>query len=541
MLIRRQLDVLMHLINSREPLSGKILAQTFQVDVRTIRSDIKKINEFLKDYEIQIKASNQFGYRMDKYDIQAFYQKGILHIIKSDDGFDVPQTPNERISYLFFLLSNGRGYTIEELSELLYISIASIYHDLHIVKRFIEKRFQGLILSNVNGVFELIGEEFAKRNLLSGIISQRFHHLLEQKYSEYINPTGSFLDRLYDIIRFITTHKAEFSFQLTGEGLYSFASDISLCIEREMHGLKLSYEYKTQSETFSNLRIFLCKYIKQLASLNEKNWSYLEDRFYTKNFLVRPIENTNQSLINFITVIQMTIEKQFHINVFKDEKSCEYLLLFLNSFIKNKEKSFYWNEPDKYEIMIQHKTSYMLSLFVSYLLYKETGYHFNANYLAKCSLVIEESFLRNENKKKGILITNKDKEHILCMIHKLVKHFGNTMDILKYATSYDLTCHMIDLKKYDIIISTEVLSDLDHNGYIKISSLCTVNDIQKVSDYVESFQRKDLDQGYEIEVVHFDFQTTNLKEYIMAFMNTLYDDMIFDQDIWSWELEEAFV
>lgn len=541
MLIRRQLDVLMHLINSTDPLSGNHLAELFHVNVRTIRTDIKKINEFLKEYQIQIQASNQFGYRMDKEDIRKFHQKDILHIIQSDEGFEVPQTPNERISYLFFLLTDGIGYEIEELADLLYISIASIYNDLHIVKRFIEKRFKGLSLMNEQGKFYLHGHESAKRNLLSGIVSQRYHHLLEQKYSEYINPSGDFLDTMYKIIKYMTLHKEAFNFHFTGEGLYSFASDISLCVEREKQGSLLVYDQFERSTSFLKLQSSLCTQIQELGVLNEMNWCYLQDRFYRKNFIKKDDQKETEVCCDLINEIRTSIKEKFHINVLADDKSCEYMMSFLSFFLANEEKAYYWNEDDKYEIMLQHSVSYMLSLYVSFLLFQRYGTHLNTTYLSKCALVFEESFLRNEMKKKGVLITNKDKEHIQCLLHKLVKHFGNAIDILEYGTSYDVIYGNIDINSYDTIISTEALTHLDQKGYIKISSVCTANDIMKVSEYLEQINEIRSHHHYDIKIVHFHHENNHLKEYLLAFIHSCKGIKILNEDVWNkWDLEESF-
>lgn len=541
MLIRRQLDVLMYLINSSESLHGKALSNVFHVNVRTLRSDVKKINDFLNRYDIKIDASNQFGYKISKENIAKFYQKDILSIIKSKESFEVPQTPNERISYMFFLLSNGTGYQIEELAELLYVSIASIYNDLHVVKRFTEKRFKGLRLLNENGKVELKGEEYAKRNLLSGIVTQRYHHLLEQKYSEYINPTGVFLETMYRIIDALTIHKDEFPFILTGESLYSFASDISLCVERERKGLLLEYSVFELDSTFASVKTFLCDKIDCLRQLNMKNWCFLQARFHAKNFIKSQSISGYSKFANLLKYYHEELSTSFNTNLFKDEKSLEYMKCFLEFFFLNEKKDYYWIEDDKYEIMINNPMCYVLSIHLSYCIYKKTSSHFNTTYLSKCSLVFEESYLRNERKQKGLLITNKDKEHIMCLLHKLVKYFGNSVDILEYGTLYDVMFGTIDLENYNVIISTEVLDHMDKKDYIKISSLCTTKDIAKISEYIDVITKKKAMKNFDVSILHLHNSSEKLKDCIIDLINSSNDLTWLDNALWNdWELEELF-
>lgn len=515
MLTRRQLDILMYLINSREALFGKTLADAFHVNVRTIRTDVKKINEFLTAYDIQIKTSNQFGYVLEKNDIAKFYEKNIISIIKSEESFHVPQTPNERISYLFFLLSGKKGYTIEDLSDIFYISEVSLYQDLNVVRRFIEKRFKGIKLQNDNGKYRLTGPESAKRNILSGIVSQRYHHLLEQRYSEYIDEDGKFLDVMYTIIENLTTNKQKFSFILTGESLYSFASDIALCTVREKQGYLLSYPIYEKTEIFNNIQQFLVSLHPDIMMLNEANWCYLEKRFYLKNFLKETKNKTDYYFI--IEDYKKMMKMQYQMEVLLDDKSCDYALTFINFFVGNEKEKYYWNMEDKNEIMIADPMCYLLAIEFSHVIYQHTGYYMNHVYLAKFSLILQESFLRNKVKSKAILISNCDKEHISCLLHKIINELGNKMDIIGNGTLYDAVYGNIDLDSYDIIISTEAMPELDHNDYIKISSIGSQKDMQKIAHYMNrNFLKQQ--STFDLKIIHIDEKYNDIKQLIKDFL-----------------------
>lgn len=541
MLIRRQLDIILHLINSTEAIAGQKLATFFQVNVRTIRSDIKKINEVLNLYDISVKSSNRFGYMIEKEDIVHFHKKNILQLISNQDVYELPQSPNERISYLFFLLAGDIGYEVEELAELLYISVASIYQDIHIIKRFLHKRFKGLVLKNIYGKYTLIGSEDAKRNLLSGIVSQRYHHLLEQKYSDYINPDGSFLKTIYKVIQLMSIHKHTFPFLLSGEGLYSFASDVALCIEREMQGLLLTYKLSPLYSPFLEVKSFLYEHLEETHILNEKNWSYLQNRFYSKNFIQHTFvvkhDISNQLIENY----QSYMQEFFSLYTLQDDKSKDYMIEFLDFFLANINQGYDWNEEDKYEIMISSINCYCSSLILSYLVYKETLKHFNTAYLSKCALVLKESLLRNEIKRKGVLITNKDKEHIMCLLHIIVKYFGNTIDLLEYGTQYDVLYGLMDIQNYDVVISTEALDSMNPKDYIKISSLCGENDINKISEYLKDITFQKNVYHYDILIEHIQQQYDSLEEFILDFIKCKKEIECYREIPWDvWELEELF-
>lgn len=538
MLIRRQLDMLLYLSNHVGALSGSQLAELYNVTVRTMRSDIKKINDFLNTYGIKVETSNQFGYRINEQDMAKLHRLNVFHTIKSDSYFDIPQTQNERISYLFFLLCGDVAYQIEELAELVFISTASIYHDLQIVKRFLEKRFQGLVLQSVNGKYKLQGEESAKRNLLSGIVSQRYDRFLEKKYSDYISANGTFLDILYQVIKVLSVEKTKFSFTLTGEGLYSFASDVALCVEREKIGLNLEHPPIAFTFAFQKVKQCLCEYIPILQQINEQNWCYLQERFYAKSFLASPMELGFDAHQLILTTFREAMQSQYQVSILEDSKSVEYTIGFLNFMFYNIAHQYDWTADDKYEIMMEYKGCYLIALYFSYCVYTITSYHLSPSYLAKFSLLLEESFLRNEVICRAILISNKDKEHMLCMLHRLIRFFGNKMELMKYVTSYDITYQNIDLNNYDLIISTEMLEGLNVGEYIKIASIITTKDLQKISEYLELKKKeKEVLISTQIIPVHESYQS--IKYFLLSFMKQQGTIEMIDENIWDhWELED---
>lgn len=503
MLLRRQMDLLMKLINAGKAFSGFELANTFDVNVRTIRSDIKAINDFLDPHLITIQASNKFGYLINKNDIERFHHEKIFDVIKAEGGFELPQTPNERISYLIFMLSQQQPQSIEDLSDLLFISIPTIYNDLHVVSNLAQTKFKGVLLKRINSdKYVLVGEESAIRNMLSGIVSQRYDHILEQKYSEYIANDGSFLKTLYKIVEVILHEKNQHSFRLSGEGLYSFAADVALTVIREQHGLKLTYKINSLLQDFITLKNILSEEIEIMNTVSNENWCYLQDRFYSKSFLRNPKfdYNLKENLLDVIDRFHILLLNKYGIELVKDEKSIQYLSEYLCQIFYNNHLEYYWNTDDKDLIIENHSPCYLLAIELAYLVYESYHVMFDRSCLATLSLILEESMIRNANKKKAILITNKDKTHVLYLIHKLVSHFGNSFDLINNYSTYELNAYNLDLRNYDLLISSESLNQYFIEDYIRISTLCIDEDVLKIQEQIQKLNKKDDFLDYQIRI-----------------------------------------
>ncbi|MDN6161298.1 MAG: HTH domain-containing protein, partial [Atopostipes sp.] len=120
----RQLEILQILSeNSGKNITSKLLSVETTVSTRTIKSDIKTINE---QYPQLIQSSNK-GYRIDKKDLTKY------SLAINENA--LPQSPIERIRYIInYLLTDDTNYSSSDFSEFLYVSNSTIQNDLELIK-----------------------------------------------------------------------------------------------------------------------------------------------------------------------------------------------------------------------------------------------------------------------------------------------------------------------------------------------------------------------------------------------------------------------
>lgn len=513
MLSRRQLDILIKLMDADKMFSGDEIAKLFDVNVRTIRSDIQKINDYLLPFDIRISSSNKFGYRLEKENIKKLHNENIFGLIKMDEGFDLPQTPNERLSYLCFLLSKKESYSIEELADLLFLSIPSVYQDIHVITDVIIKKFNGLSLLHTNGNYSIGGSEADKRNMISGIICQRYNRLLENKYAEYIAKDEVFIKLLYQVIEVISKHHASFSYRLSGEGLYSLATDIALSYIREQQHLLLQYERSTFSQEFHRLKDIVCVHIPCLKIMREENWWFLQTRFYSKSFLVNPHQSyfTFDKSEKLLKKFQLYVKEKHNLRILEDDKSNNYFSDYIRYIFQNETHHYYWNAEDKDSILDEHVFCYVLALEFASILKAETSISLHKASLAIITLILKESYMRNKRKKRGLLISNKDKAHTVYYINKIVNELWTCVDLIEQCTVYDIKYNIVNANDYDTIISTETLEDYGVDKYLKISLLCNDNDIRKIQEALskEAYSKANIQYQYRSLIVFYNGSKIN--------------------------------
>lgn len=110
----RQKDIFICLLNSNIGLSGNELAKMFNVSSRTIRSDIKFLNELFKEHGVSIYSSKQEGYFIPKEqkNIGISLTKEIFS--REEALIKIPNTPFERFALYETIINvlNKYGYIL---------------------------------------------------------------------------------------------------------------------------------------------------------------------------------------------------------------------------------------------------------------------------------------------------------------------------------------------------------------------------------------------------------------------------------------------
>ncbi len=148
-------QVIRTLCESNEPMTAAKLAESLLISDRSIRNHIKEINEISKDLII----SSKNGYTIDK-------QKAGTLLSTSETV--IPQTSNERVSYIINKIIKQGEIDSYDLCDELFISYSTLKAELGKIRRKISEF--DLVLQVRNDILRIDGTEKNKRKLLSSIM-----------------------------------------------------------------------------------------------------------------------------------------------------------------------------------------------------------------------------------------------------------------------------------------------------------------------------------------------------------------------------------
>ncbi|RQD73038.1 MAG: HTH domain-containing protein, partial [Halanaerobium sp. MSAO_Bac5] len=135
---QRTTNLLIVLLESKQAFTTAELAEKLSVSARTIRSDLKKLQAWLKEKEdvvLSIKPGVGVRLRISEEKRKALKQK----FSKSLDYRD-PYSPEKRRQLILkWLLQSDDNYTIQKLADKLYLSRTTVYKDLDKVEAWLNK------------------------------------------------------------------------------------------------------------------------------------------------------------------------------------------------------------------------------------------------------------------------------------------------------------------------------------------------------------------------------------------------------------------
>ncbi|TKH34597.1 PTS fructose transporter subunit IIA [Paenibacillus polymyxa] len=167
----RMVSILQHLLAADAPVKSDYLAKLIQVTSRTIRSDIRELDEFLSKHGAAIKSVRSRGYELKITDNRSF--RALLQQLFLSGEPDDPGSPGYRQLYLIKRLLLADHYVkLEDLADELYISKSTVQNDFKEVKQTLQG-YGITIDKRPNYGVKLKGDEIQLRFCLSEFIVSR--------------------------------------------------------------------------------------------------------------------------------------------------------------------------------------------------------------------------------------------------------------------------------------------------------------------------------------------------------------------------------
>lgn len=499
--------IIQHLLKSDGLITSSELATVLQVSSRTIRDDIKELNELLNKNIAHIESYRGRGYRLDVIDEERFKQ--FLQKATKENNNVIPTEPDERIQFLMEkLLLQSTYIKIDDLADELFVSRSTLQYDLKSVREILGD-YNLYLEQKPNYGIKVLGDEMQIRFCISEYIFNQDPAIVDQTADWLeILPKNEIESIRNSILAKLRKHQAI----ITDISLHNLITHIAIACKRireknvvEIYQEELSEitdkkEYTIAKEIVAEIE----KKLKVTFSINEI--AYLAIHLQGTKMANSELELEEAKVLIDKDIQKLTsnilnrIDDIYSLNLSNDKELILALSLHLKPAINRYIYKMNLRNPMLEEIKRKYPFSFNAALTGAEVIREELQISIDEDEIGYMALHIEVATERQKkserNKKRCLIVCASGLGTAQLLLLKLKDKFGDQLNVLGTTEYYNL--YNQSLHNLDFIISTIPIPDELQVPVIQVSTLLGNRDITKIEkliqndiDVIEKYIRKE--------------------------------------------------
>lgn len=495
---RRCRKIIEILLNHPEGLKGDDIAKRLQVSSRTIRTDIRRLQELLDGYGIKISAVTNRGYKLHKSDVRDI----LVNVLPDMPSPHALLNKDERCIYLVgrFLeaaLSNV-SITQAQLVDEMYVALSTLKLYLNEVKDFLAEYFIRITQYRNEGL-RLQGDENDLRtcivNFQRDIKSPTLHALIFNNVSS--QEINLIIERVMN----------KCSLQLTDIARENICIQLALAVKRSADGYLTICSSSMAQEIENSFEYRIAKEIVNLLLESTGNDIPYNEVFYIAKCLLtskklKPddLDANGHDLLRLeaddklegrlsilIDEILTAIEKNYGINFADDDYLKEGLLLHLRIAIAQVNFRMGMRNDLLSSIKSEYPLAFQLGILAARIVRERVQIIFSENEVGYIALHFGAAMSRNHIKetdvaKKIIIVGSMGLGISIMLKTKIKEYFRNRLQILNVIPAYKLDAEII--AQADYIFTTVSLKDNGDDKVIKINNVLNEDDLRRLDKII---------------------------------------------------------
>lgn len=487
--MKREKAILNILSNNYNYITGKQIATILNVSDRTIRSDIKKINQ---NYNcVMIESDFKLGYRLN---LNAYYQACNINQ-------EIPQDGTQRVNYIIRqLFNNNRPINLSLLANNIFISEYAIDNDLKKIKKLLAT-YPNLNLCKKNNLLYLEGDETSKRSFYKKCLEDEIKHNflnIDDIMSLYTDFDLSYAkSKLENIL-------AANSYTIQPDAMPQILIHLGIVINRllfnhPIENININQDLKNSLEY--NIAIKLFEALHKFYNINiNQNEIYLFSLLLiskkeVKTNKIKDIINNNLHSLKIVSQLIDFILHEFGIDFSNDNDLKMFLSLHIDSLIARKNINTINSNP--YLTEIKNSFPFIFDFSVSCVNYLSQllNIAINEDEIGYIALHLGNAYRRVAKKSfKAIIICPKNSAYIKFPIDRIQNVFQDYLEIINIYNYFD--AKKIINSNVDLIISTYPISHKLDILTVNISMFFSYKDESIIHQAISILKNKRLKSQY---------------------------------------------
>lgn len=491
---RRYREILNIILNTDESITGNELARICNVTIRTIRKDIKEINDLLKEYDVKVDSSIKKGYFLNKRNKDILKKNNLIRkVLDYKYIIETPNLPMDRQMYILLKLMTKKYISVEELAEALCVSVATVNNDIIFINKWLKKDLKLGISYSLNEGITLKANEKEKRNIISWVLGINLKISTVSKYWNYLFEEKDVIKAARDIYHIVSAETKKNNYYLSGHSSQLLCYEILVAIERQKLGINLNDSYDINGELMTMMIAIREKVERKLGvNLSETEWLNLQQYFKSKQFLHRTdIKNIEtEEAICIVDEFFRTLHEKFKIDLSADPENKYKLVLYVAPMINRlKYRHCISNKIDE-KVIKTYKAEFKMATEITHIIKRKLNLDMGLIDLAYITIHLVSMCGLWKYRLNTVIVCDYDESILYFIKDKIKNYFGERIEICKF---YDYQEFMYEneenLKKVDFIITTSTIADITNIPFIRINPEIEQNDIDMIAEYFDSYKR----------------------------------------------------
>ena len=470
-------------------MKGKDIALVMGVSTRTIRNDVETINASLTGAAIE--SSFQLGYHLKTQEAPVSRAKSVI-----------PQTPEERRSFILKQLLRHRDININDLPEKVCVSLFTIESDLRVIRQWLADSSDLHLESGRNRIL-LVGDEAAKRRLYKFLLSQEVEeNFLNMDTLNELYPDFD-LTEIRDLLAECEKRHG-IEIRETAQSMVLMHVGIALTRVLNFNPMERVEALKDLQQTPQYLaaREFWDKIARRFqVTAPEPEISQLALLFMGKgsgNYYKAdtiPVNGKDISLEDLTTAMLEEVRKLYGVDLTTDSKLQEGLSLHLRGLLLRLRDRTQVDNVYLEELRWRFPLIYDMGVTASRKLHEILGIQLDPNEIGFLALHLGAAYTihRKPSKYRAVVVFPSDQALATVVIEKIRRQFQDRMDVVAVLDAYEKK-RVEDLNP-DLILTT---LPLDHGLNVPTVQLSVFYSQENESQIFQQLNRLDKNRQKDI-------------------------------------------
>jgi len=531
MLNSRMIVILRELMSIQSTLStvtSEYLATVNQVSSRTIRTDIKQLDDILSQYGAKVKSARGTGYELSVLDEKQFHQ--LLKELSANQLFDatsIPTVPDDRVHYLIKRLLLADEYLkLEDLADELYISKSTIQNDLRDVKKQLCK-YDILLEKRPNYGLKAKGDEMKMRFCMSEYIFNRKDKEIDMVYNKIsILPQESILTIKAHILNQIK----RYNIMVSDIGLNNLIIHLAIACKRIQEENFISLYSEDLLEIMEHKEYEVAaEIVREIENAFKIRFPKSETAYIAIHLLgTKMLNNSNHeekevkqfidtNIYELTAAILEAIEKELHLGISEDSELILGMSLHLKPAINRYKYGMNLRNPMLEGIKSHYPLAFEAGIIAGKVLKNRLEIDMHETEIGYLALHIGGAIERRKiinQPKRCLIVCASGVGSAKLLSYKLQATFGLNLTILGTTQYYKL--HQMSLHSLDFIVSTIPIPDHLPVPVVQVSTILGNSDFKKIDCLMKNKQQPSLEYTKkELVYLQQEFQT---REEVLHFL-----------------------